>query len=110
MNTLVNLTHQPITFLNHQDEPATTVKPSGVVVEISMDRSIESHANANGHLVPVMLTTYGEPDPLPEPKENVLYIVSNLYRAKNPRHDLVSPGPLLRNADGKPIGTHSLIR
>mgnify|MGYP000713538661 CR=1 FL=1 len=108
---LINLTKQPITFLDGHDMPLMTIKPSGDVATISTNSSIERYISANNFLkIPVATTTYGEPSELPAEQPDTLYIVSSLYRTRNPRHDLVSPGPLKRDADGNPIGTQSLIQ
>lgn len=107
---LINLTKQPITFLGPKDKPIKVVKPSGQVATVAMSGSIQGYANVDGWSIPINATTYGEPSELPAEQPDTLYIVSSLYRTKNPRSDLVSPGPLKRDVDGNAIGTHSLIK
>jgi len=50
-------------------------------------------------------TEFGEVQDLPAPSDDTFYIVSALVRSACPeRKDLVSPGDLLRDAEGKVIG------
>ena len=54
-------------------------------------------------------TEYGEVEGLPEPQEGVLYIVPAMVRNALPeRKDLASPGMLIRNAEGQPVGCDGL--
>ncbi len=59
--------------------------------------------------IPVFRTTFGEVEGLPEPQDDTLYIVSLLVRRARPyRGDLLSPGQLIRDAEGRPIGCKGL--
>lgn len=66
--------------------------------------------------IPTSRTTYGAVQtqtgqPVPEPEEGVFYVVSALVRLAAPeRTDFLSPGPLVRGADGQPIGCRGLTR
>jgi hypothetical protein len=52
---------------------------------------------------------FGETVGLPDPADDIYYIVSGLVKAANPdRHDLVSPAGLVRDDDGNVIGCSSL--
>jgi hypothetical protein hcinC1_00210 len=54
---------------------------------------------------------YGEVTGLPEFKEGVYYVVSAMVRQALPhRRDLLSPGQLIRNEQGQPIGCLGLVR
>ena len=54
---------------------------------------------------------YGEVTGLPEFKEGVYYVVSAMVRQALPeRKDLLSPGQLIRNEAGQPIGCLGLVR
>ncbi len=54
-------------------------------------------------------TEYGEVTGLPDPQEGVLYIVPAMVRNALPeRTDLASPGALIRNEQGQPIGCDGL--
>lgn len=56
--------------------------------------------------VPIYSSTFGDIEGLPEPQANVIYIVSALALHAVPadRQDVVSPGSLQRNPEGRPIG------
>ena len=54
---------------------------------------------------------YGEVTGLPEFKEGVYYVVSAMVRQALPeRKDLLSPGQLIRNEEGQPVGCLGLVR
>lgn len=54
---------------------------------------------------------YGEVTGLPEFKEGVYYVVSAMVRQALPeRKDLLSPGQLIRNEAGQPVGCLGLVR
>lgn len=60
--------------------------------------------------IPVMRTSFGEVTGLPEQENGVMLIVSAMVRAALPdRKDLVSPGDLVRDDQGRVIGCKSLI-
>jgi len=63
--------------------------------------------------IPIVTKTFGEVVDLPEPQEDTIYIVSALVAAaavKAGRLDVVSPGDLVRDAEGKIIGCASFCR
>jgi hypothetical protein len=48
---------------------------------------------------------YGDPSPIPDEKRDTIYVVSMLYKSARPdRKDLRSPGTLIRDDAGRPIG------
>lgn len=54
---------------------------------------------------------YGEITGLPEYVEGVFYVVSAMVRQALPeRKDLLSPGQLIRNEEGQPVGCLGLVR
>ena len=54
---------------------------------------------------------YGEVTGLPEFKKGVYYVVSAMVRQALPeRKDLLSPGQLIRNEAGQPVGCLGLVR
>jgi hypothetical protein len=56
------------------------------------------------------ITKYGEVTDLPEPEEGTIYIVSGMVAAAAPRPDVMSPGTLVRDDQGKPMGCLGLRR
>lgn len=60
--------------------------------------------------VPVYTMRYGEVIGLPPQSETDAYVVSAMVRLAVPeRLDVLSPGPLIRNEAGQPIGCDGLI-
>ncbi len=57
---------------------------------------------ANG--MPLYSTTFGEVEGLPPKEPNTLLIVSGMVFDASDRSDLLAPGELVRDDDGKPIG------
>ncbi len=110
---LINLTKQPMVFLDHQNNPIMTLPPSEEhpCATISVSSVLDEHADCeNGVSIPIFKISYKEPTTLPKKQKDTLYVVSSLYRTHNPREDLVSPGRLIRDSKGNVIGTISLSR
>ncbi len=60
---------------------------------------------------PTSRTEFGEPEGLPNPKEGVFYIVSQLVKNALPnRTDLLVPAEVIRDEQGNVIGCQSLGR
>ena len=60
--------------------------------------------------LPLVSVQFGEVEGLPEPQEGILYIVSALVRSAVPhRHDVASPGDLVRDSAGQPVGCRNLV-
>jgi len=60
--------------------------------------------------IPVVTTTFGELENLPEPEEGTIFIVSRLVLNACSRPDLYAPGELVRDDNGNPIGCMGLSR
>ena len=83
-----------------------TVPPSGSVARVSSTSSIVGEVEG----LPIHRTVFGAVDGVPDPREGVLFIVSALVRAACPgRADVASPGELVRDDAGQPIGCRGLI-
>ena len=60
--------------------------------------------------IPVHRVKYGAVDGLPEPKDNVVYIVSAIVKNAVPnRKDLLSPGEVVRDKQGNIIGCNGFF-
>lgn len=121
---VINLTPHAINI--YQDDLAgpelqATVEPSGQVArckvekrevgEISFVNGTDARTSNWAVGVKLYETVFGKVDGLPAPAENTIYIVSMLVRQAVPnRPDLYSPGELLRNEAGQPIGCYGLTR
>jgi len=98
----INLT--PHTLNIHTDDETIDLVPSGEVARVEITNS---PGDAVGGL-PVAVASYGEIVGLPDPKESTIYIVSGMVEAQTSRADVYSPGELVRDGAGKPIGCKGL--
>jgi len=104
--TITNLTPHALN-IHDCDDNVITVAPSGTVARV---RTVREDAGRIGTIV-VHQTFFLEVQDLPEPREGVVYVVSALVRAAVPlREDVLSPGELVRNEAGQPVGCRGLTR
>ncbi len=100
-NTIINLTPHKIVVYNENNEMVLEIEPSGDIARISSDKKEVRNVNNS----PYFTISYGSPSGLPETQEGVLLLVSGQVRMACPkRKDLISPGELIRNKQGQPIG------
>lgn len=102
----INLTPHPINIHNADGDLVTTVAPSGTVARVSQSDTVVDTVDG----VDILAVTYGDLDGLPDPVDGTMYIVSGMVRAATDRADVLSPGPLIRNDAGQPIGCRGLVR
>lgn len=91
-----------------EDNNIMTIEPSGTVVRVS--QKMELVADING--IPVYRSQYGELEGLPEPQVHTRYILSAMAAAAAKaagREDILSPGELIRDENGQPVGCRGLI-
>ena len=101
---LVNLTpHVIVAILASGDK--LTLPPSGKVARVSIASGVIG--NLDG--VPLARVVMGDIDGIPAPEEGTIFIVSAIVRGATTRSDVASPGDLVRDANGQPIGCRSLI-
>tara|TARA_Y100000389_G_scaffold183090_1_gene200234 strand:- start:1542 stop:1901 length:360 start_codon:yes stop_codon:yes gene_type:complete len=104
MTKFINLTTHTLNV--HTPDGVRTLPPSGTVSRVpTADRSC---LDLDG--IPTIISSYGEVTDLPAPEEGVVLIVSGMVASRSPRRDVVSPGPLVRDDKGKPIGCRGLRR
>ena len=104
---IVNLTPHPIVIINGED--SIKIEPSGELARCQTTRKVVGTLSINGIDVPATKTEFGEVVGLPEPKENVAYIVSALVAQACPtRSDLCIPDDSVRDNEGKIIGCRAL--
>jgi hypothetical protein len=103
---LVNLTPHVLNIFSADGKTQlVTLPPSDSVARCSVE-SIQV-GSANG--VPLFAASFGEVSDLPDPKQDTIYVVSMLVRSALPeRADLASPGELIRNEAGQPVGCKGL--
>jgi hypothetical protein len=110
MTQLINLTPHTINIIlgnKTYDVPA-----SGTVARCSQTEKVIGTIEVAGAVsIPVTNQSFGDVTDLPEPKDGVFYIVSRLVASACPsRIDLLIPGPMVRDDDGKVIGCRGLSR
>lgn len=111
MSLLKNLTpHSISVFAADGKTLLVTVPPSGDIARVTVSRvetgvvPIEPDA-----AIPVYVGTYGAVTGLPAPALGTIYIVSAMVRQAVPtRRDVLSPGELIRDAAGQPLGCRGL--
>ena len=99
---IINLT--PHTLNIHNPQGIINLPSSGKVRVSTEYKHVDT---ING--VEVFECEYGRVEGLPEAKDGVIYIVSGLVKAAVPnREDVMSPGELVRDEHGRPIGCRGL--
>ncbi len=100
----INLTPHNLAIHNGEGE-VTEIAPSGIVARVAATKSQTGCIDG----IPVFKTAFGEIQDLPEAKEGVIYVTSLLVAQATKRADVFSPGELLRNEQGQPIGCLGLV-
>ena len=102
---LVNLTPHLISIVTPSG--TVTVPPSGTVARVT---KTSSPVTLPGVDVPLVTLAWGGLEGLPEPDGESLFVTSALVREAVPgRQDVASPGDLVRDAAGQPIGCQGLV-
>lgn len=105
MANLVNLTPHALTVFDADNNPITFPKCDAPV---RVTVSAEVAYTVGG--IEISTVVYGDVYNLPDSKPDTYYIVSTLVRQALPtRKDLLSPGELVRDENGNPIGCRGLI-
>lgn len=95
-----------------------TVPPSGIVARVAVTRTQvytidpglpNPGPGDNWPEIPVFTGTYGQVENLPAAHDETVFIVSMLVRSAVPdRKDVLSPGDLIRDEKGQPVGCRGL--
>lgn len=102
-----NCTPHPVDIVTAEGKLITSIPPSGTVARL------EATTVAAGCVmdIPLTRTTFAPATGLPEKKEGILIIVSQMVKNALPdRDDLVVPTEMVRDAEGKILGCRSLGR
>ncbi len=102
---IVNLTPHSISILDESGEPRV-IPPSGNIARVAMGwREV---VRENG--IQFFRAVKGEVMGLPAPCFDTVFLVSAMVREAVPsRPDVVSPGDLVRDNKGNPIGCKGLV-
>ncbi|HEY8393602.1 MAG TPA: hypothetical protein VIK92_02235 [Thermaerobacter sp.] len=119
---IVNLTPHPIhvyapdtpDVVGPEHKPLCTIPPCGTYARITTTRTLSGTIAVGGWLeVPLVDTTYGEVEGLPDPEPGVFYLVS-LACATELRHsgrdDLIVVDRPVRNSEGTVVGARGFGR
>lgn len=103
----VNLTPHALNIYT-AESGVISVPPSGNVARVATSFNLDSTVDG----IDIYTATYGEIEGLPAPQDNVIYITSGLIVSalQGTRYDVTSPGELVRDEDGRPIGCKGLRR
>ena len=103
---LVNMTPHPLNIVQRDGE-ILTVNPSGFVPRCASTEELDQSIG----LIDVTRQTLGEVEGLPESLPGAFYVVSRLVAsAASGRDDLLVPGPLVRDDQGRVVGCKGLSR
>ena len=101
----VNLTPHTISICNAAGEVVLALPASGSVARVASS----SVSRESGFGFDFNSVSYGEVSGLPDAADGVVLVVSAMVRSALPdRKDLASPGELVRNAEGQPVGCKGL--
>lgn len=101
--TFINLTPHTINIVT--DGETINVPPSGDVARVATNYRVVDNIND----VPIYECFYGDLTGLPEANGVDRYIVSGMIKTAVPhRTDVFSPGELVRDENGKPVGCRGL--
>lgn len=103
---LVNMTPHALNIIQRNGE-TLTVAPSGWVPRCSSTEEVDG---VIGGLIELTRQTLGEVEGLPDPIPGAFYVVSRLVASAANRPDLLVPGPLVRDDQGRVIGCKGLSR
>ena len=88
-----------------------TFPRSGIIPRLTEQQQKINSVTVNGIEIDIMEKSFNEPEGLPEPQENTIYIVSALVAgAVKNRNDLFIPNDTIRDDQGRIIGCKNLAR
>ena len=108
---IVNLTPHTINLIVNEHH-SVSLPPSGEVARVTSERDPSGYLEqlVEGYKVPTFRETLGAVSGLPDPFDGVIYVVSGLVAQTVRRPDVFSPGELVRNDRGQPVGCRGLTR
>ncbi len=108
----INLTPHTINVVvvGEEGDVVASFPASGQEARVATTRELSHNLDADGVGIPVFRTGYGEIEGLPAPEAGTIFVVSGLVAAATDRDDVVSPGELVRNSEGQPIGCRGFSR
>jgi hypothetical protein len=100
---LVNCTPHALNIIR-ADASVCTLEKSEFLARVKVTREIVRIEDG----IEISKSVFGEVEGLPEPVQGTLFVVSLVVLERSTRTDLLSPGELVRGADGQPVGCKGL--
>lgn len=92
--------------VRREDGSTRVIKQSGTVARCQQSETVLSMIDG----IPIIRKTYGVVQGLPDEIPGLYYIVSATVAKECPnRHDLLCPGPLVKDVNGNIIGCNGLL-
>jgi hypothetical protein len=106
---LVNLTPHTLT-IEALDGSTLTLPPSGTVARLRVDRRTCTPLEIDGRSIGLTQPTLRGPVNIPTPEHapGTIYVVSTLVADAVKRPDVLSPGELVRDDEGRPLRCRGL--
>jgi hypothetical protein len=118
ITNLVNLTPHEITLVGEDGGVILRIPPSGIVARVREEVTVAGTVTVcpsgpltSGVEVPLVKRAWGPIEGLPAPQFRTLFIVSSLVAQaawSQGRRDVVAPGELVRDPEGRVIGCKNL--
>jgi len=94
-----------VTSVVMPDDSVMFIDPSGTVARCSQSEEVVGEVDG----IPLTRQTFGAVTGLPDAEEGTWFLVSRMVASALPdRHDLVVPGPLVRDEKGVVVGCRGL--
>ena len=106
MKHIINLTPHALSL--HGESGIINVPPSGTVARLAVTRQALSPVTVDGVVLSVNRPTLGEVTDLPAPQDGTIFVASALVAEAAGRADVMSPGELVRDDAGRPVGARGL--
>lgn len=103
--TLLNATPHPLNIVQC-DGSVLTLEASGICPRRESSELVEQAIG----LIEITRQTLGHIEGLPDPVPGLYFIVSRLVASATEREDLLVPGPLVRDDQGRVVGCKGLSR
>jgi hypothetical protein len=104
---IINKTPHDINIVNEKNEFIKTIPKSDSQIRLA----VKTQQTEEIEGIKTSVSVFGEPEGLPEYKNGVFYIVSQLVKTALPkREDLLVPAEVVRDEKGQIIGCKSLGR
>ena len=117
---MINLTpHAMVVFSSDGTTEVARIEPTGVVVRVQTEATEVGVVSINGADIPVVETSYGQVENLPEQQDGTTFVVSTMVLSALKalgvnRRDVVAPdtGPqaVVRDGEGRILGVKRFTR